>query len=252
MADYARDFALYGAVPEGSPYFAGKTLKFNFDGEGTDTLEFLDVDYLNFNGQEKDLYKALKLTRNVYLVVVHQLAHEVPTYINYVVDTATNLVTKAYCQATVVDPLTTDLTDTTNLITRRISFGYIGDDDPVDRHHYTHDLCGAILETEGTPGDTIRWYILSDNKMAYYQQEWRLGGNPIDKDGVGMGVCSLLKIAEDIYVITLTKHSHGNQPFFVWNRKTGYYVADWAGISRRKDIVFCTTGFGYMRIIWQG
>ncbi len=251
MPSYIEDFHLYGPVPQGSPYFAGKTLEFHIDGEGTDRIEFYDINYLCINGKEKNLYQALALTPNYYLVVVHQLAHEVPTYINYIVDVPASLVTKVTCKATTVEKGSTPLTDTENLVVREIRFGYIGDTDPIDRHHYTHDLVDYILETEGTPGDTIRWYILSDNKMAYYQKEWRLGANPIDKDGVGMGICSLLKIAEDIYVITLTKHSHGNQPFFLWNRKTGRYVADWAGISRRQNAVFCTTGMGYMRNIWN-
>lgn len=251
MPGYIDDFHLYGEVPQGSNYFAGKKLVFNIDKEGAESIEFFDADYLCINGGEKNLYKALPLTPAIYLVVVHQLAHEVPTYINYVVDVSANLVTKVYCQVTTVEKGSTDLTDTTCLVKRDIKFGYIDDCDPIDRHHYTHDLVDYILETEGNPGDTVRWYILSDNKMAYYQKEWKLGSNPIDHDGVGMGVCALLKIAEDIYVITLTKHSHGNQPFFLWNRKTGRYVADWAGVSRRLNAAFCTTGAGFMRNIWN-
>lgn len=244
--NFVKGFTLYGSPLEGSSYFVNKTLNITMN-EAKETLEFKNSTVVI--DQEEWDYHALQLNQDIYLITVHMLAKEVPQYINYVIDLKENLVTRVSCLITTIEKGSSALSDTTNLVVRNIEFGYLGDTDPVKRHHYTHELCDSILETEGTPGNVIRYYIHSDTKLSYYQKEWPLGGNPIDKDGLGMAEAAYVKLREGVYIITFTKHSHGNQPFLVWDTHTGKYVANFAGVSRQSKKDFVTTGMGYLRRI---
>lgn len=246
--DYVEGFALYGKPIKGSSYFVNKVLKIKLDNKEDDNLEFQENTVIIKN--EEWQYQALAVDKNIFFITVHMLAKEVPQYINYIIDFENHLVTKADCKITTIEKGSSLLSDTTNLVEREIIFGYLGENDPVKRHHYTHELCDWILETAGTPGNVIRYYIHSDTKISYYQKEWPLYGNPIDKDGLGMGEAAFLKIRDDIYVITFTKHSHGNQPFIVWNSQTEYFVANFAGVSRQSLKKFVTTAKGYMRKVF--
>ena len=192
------------------------------------------------------LYEALPVNEHIFLITINMLKKEDPGYMIYVMDEIKKLVTKVKCDVTEVEKGSTTLTETTNLVKRKIEFGYYGGKTTI-RHHFTHDLYENILETYGSPGSIIRYYVHSDTKITYYQKEWPLGGNPIDKDGVGYGEASYLYIDDGVYVITFTKHSHGNQPFMLWDSKTGRYVANFAGESRRNHHMFVMTGCGYLR-----
>ena len=244
--NYVEGFTLYGLPLESSPYFINKTIKVIIDGE--ETLKFKE-NTVNINDEEWD-YHVLQLNNDIFLITIHMLAKEVPQYINYVIDVKENLVTRVNCLITVIEKGSTVLSDSTNLVVRNIEFGYMGDKDPIKRHHFTHELCDAILETAGTPGNVVRYYIHSDTKISYYQKEWPLGGNPIDKDGLGMGEASFVKLADGVYIITFTKHSHGNQPFIVWDSHSGRYVANFAGVSRQSGKQFVTTATSYLRKIY--
>lgn len=254
--EYVEGFVLYAppkgarGKPDAYAGFAGSSLTLHIDGIPAETLDFKDADHVTVNGDGPWQYEALPVKPDVLLLTVHMLAKELPQYAVYVVDLTTRLVTRVWCKVTEIEKGSSPLSDTNNLVVREISFGYFGDNDPVCRHHYTHDLCDAILETAGSPGNVIRYYVHSDTKLSYYQKEWPLGGNPIDKDGVGYGEASFLKIRDDVYVITFTKHSHGNQPFMLWNCEQGNWVGNFAGVSRQSGRLFVTTGGSYLRQIY--
>ena len=244
---YLDGFALYGPEPISSRYFAGKELVVHLDNKDDDVINFKDERHVTINGEKSWEYCAQELKMGLYLVTVNML--EVDRYNIYVIDTNNALVTANHCEVTTIEKGSSPMSDTNNLVVRDICFGYYGDTDPLYRHHYTHELVDYILETEGNPGDVCRWFIHSDTKISYYQKEWLITGNPIDKDGVGMGEARYVKITDDVFIITLIKHSHGNQPFFVWDRSNGRYVANWSGVSRRSLKKFVTTGGGFMRRI---
>lgn len=254
--EYVEGFVLYAppkgyhGKPDSNPHFSGQTLTVRLDGEKPDVLEFKNDNELLVNGDGPWQFKAMSVKPDVFMVVVHMLAKDLPQYAAYVIDETTKLVTRIWCKITTVEKGSTPLTDTTNLVEREILFGYFGDSDPEYRHHYTHDLCDAILETAGSPGNVTRYYIHSDTKLSYYQKEWPLGGNPIDKDGVGYGAAALLSIREGIYLITFTKHSHGNQPMMLWNSEDGNWVGNFAGVSRQSGRLFVTTANSYLKQIY--
>lgn len=238
--------------PVGKPValdLSSRTIKVSLDNTQPDNLEFLNKTEVMVNGEGPWLYEALPVKQKLYLLTVHQLAMEVPQYIAYIIDEEQRLATRILCNITRVERGSTPLSDTENLVKREIRFGYIGEGDPINRHHYTHDLCDAVLETAGNPTNVIRYYIHSDRKLSYHQRVWPADAYPADRDGVGYGEAALLKISDEVYLITFTKHSHGNQPMLLWNRATGVNVANFAGVSRQLHCPFVCTAGGYLKQI---
>lgn len=229
-------------------HFNGRSLLTHYDGDISEKLLFSD-NRISINGEGSWDYQALPLDSDIFLVTVHMLSKETPQYNVYVVDETEYLVTRIECLIVSIEKGSTPLSDTNNLVKRKIDFGYIGERKIVSRHHFTHDLCDQILETTGSPGNVTRYYIHSDTKISYYQKDWPLNGNPVDKDGVGYGEASYLKIRDEVYLITFTKHSHGNQPLMLWDRNSSRFVANFAGESRRNEKLFVMTGSGFLKQI---
>ena len=253
-ARYVEDFNLYAndksiAMKQlNNDHFSGKKLNLHFDGRKEEVLEFKNENEVMIDDQLWK-FESMPVSQTISLITIHMLAKEIPQYLIYIIDEKHSLITKASCTIHEIEKGSTPLSDTTNLVKREFNFGYMGDINPIARHHHTHDLCDLILETAGSPGNVIRYYIHSDTKISYYQKEWPLGGNLVDKDGVGYGQAEFLKIDDDVYVITFTKHSHGNQPFLLWNKKTERYVGNFAGESRRNHKKFIITSAGFLREI---
>ncbi|MCI9148632.1 MAG: hypothetical protein HFG73_10315 [Hungatella sp.] len=239
----------YSCKPAAISKFAGSRVVLNFDGKGSQVLDFLDGFQVIVDGEGPWDYEALPVSPKICLITVHMLAKETPKYLAYIVDEKTGIVTRLENFITTVEKGSTPLSDTANLVVREFSFGCMENRDCVERHHFTADLNGWILESSGSPGNVVRYYIHCDTKISYFQHQWPLNGNPVDKDGVGYGEAAFLKITDSVYLITFTKHSHGNQPLILWNLDGGNYAANFGGVSRRLHCPFVVTAGGYLRVL---
>ena len=239
----------YSCKPASLTKFADSVLEFHFDKAGDQVLEFPSSREVEVDGDGPFQYEALPVTPSICLLTVHMLAKETPEYLAYIVDEESGIVTRLHNRITTIERGSTPLSDTDNLVVREFAFGYLGNRDPIVRHHFTADLNGVILESSGSPGNVVRYYIHCDTKISYFQQEWPLNGNPVDKDGVGYGEAAFLKITDQVYLITFTKHSHGNQPLILWNTAGGNYVANFGGVSRRLHCPFVVTAGGYLNVL---
>lgn len=238
--------------PKKSSVFMGKSVSILIDDqEQPYALDFIDSDSVKVGELGIFAYEALNAGENVFLITIHMLKQEPSRNLSFVVDLDTALVTKIDSVITKIKAGSTNLVEGTNLVVRDIGFGFIQTENtpPTTRHHFTGDLVDKIFKAENGIDSTINYYIHSRTKITYYQKEFPQGGNPIDKDGVGYGELSTVKINDHIYLLTFTKHSHGNQPLFVWNTKEERIVANFFGISRQTNYKFLVTSGFFTSVI---
>lgn len=230
--------------PLPSLYFVGKTIEIHLDNEPSDRMVFLNDKKLDWNNEGTYTYEALNVSANVYLLSVHMLCKEVKEAISYIIDLDTAMVTKFDSKITYVGDNPNKIVDGDYMVVRNISYGYIeGQKKPYGRHYITGDLVGKVVRFQGSPGDVLTHYYHSKTKLSYYQNEIS-DAKSSDKDGVGYGFSTFVKVNDNIYIIAFTKHSHGNQPIFVWNRAEKRAVANFFGISRQShEAFFVTSGF---------
>lgn len=243
----------YSSKPKPTNYFAKKSLTLSIGcEEKNDKLNFRDAFIVDVNDEGQYKYEALNIGGKVYLVTIHMLEQNPSRNLSIIVDFDTNLVTKIDSIVTEIEPGSTRIVEGSNLVTRDIGFGYINStkNPPSSRHHFTGDLVDKVIRAENGFDSSIMYYIHSRTKISYYQKEWPESGNPIDKDGVGYGELSTIKITNHIYILTFTKHSHGNQPLLVWNAKENRMVGNFFGISRQSGCIFLVTGGFFTKTIY--
>lgn len=241
----------YGFKPTPSIEYIGQTWQLVFDHTEGITLHFVSDQEIMVDNQNTYVYQLLPVDTNVYLLTIHMLKETPERNLTFVIDLASTLVTKIDSIITTIKRDSTRLVEGTNLVKRNIDFGYIKTDTiPCIRHYPSDDLVDHGFAYMDSPVSTVHYHIHSSHKISYYQKKFPDNGNEIDRDGVGYGELDCIKINDNTYLLTFTKHSHGNQPILLWSKKNQRVAANFFGLSRRLHVPFLTTGGGYTKPLY--